>query len=625
MLFENMIIGGSYRIINEIGSGGMGTVYLAYHTRLDKYVVLKQIKNLNADISLLRNEVDMLKGLHHPYLPQFYDFVEHEGYIYTVIDYIDGYDFNYYIENGWQFTEGQLIKWLRQLCEVLAYLHSRTPQILHTDIKPGNIIVTTGGDICLIDFGISVYNTDVLKGLSENYSSPEQYGNFYYLQYGEGSYIPLDARTDIYSLGSTFYHIITGFRPDVQNYNQTSIRDYALPYSDALLCIIEKSMQRDRDKRFRDAAAMLKAIDNMKKQDVRYKKYLLLQIAASVSAAVMVVSGIFMITAGYNQELRSDFTGKYSKFIDYSDTGKDPGTAESLGMDLLNNDSYDAFLTNTQKAQIAHRIGESFYNDEDFYNAAHYFRQAAEFDANEIYSRDLIISLLRDGREEEAETELERISAVYPSSAVIVIADAQLKYERGEYMSAIETVDSNAVAFNGDSENLYSLYIIKGDSLRALGKYGEAANEYERARECKETVAAIRKQGDAYIKAAMKTGSKTDNRSAFECYETLRTKYSLNVDDAVNYAQSALALENISAYEECKRVLDDLSHLHDDFRLYVLLSELADATDDPRVEKYCEKAHLLYGELTDEEKQYVSRDSLFPLQNLYKQHCGADW
>ena len=72
-------------------------------------------------------------------------------------------------------------------------------------------------------------------------------------------------------------------------------------------------------------------------------------------------------------------------------------------------------------------------------------------------------------------------------------------------------------------------------------------------------------------------------------------------------------------------MLDDLSHLHDDFRLYVLLSELADATDDPRVEKYCEKAHLLYGELTDEEKQYVSRDSLFTLQNLYKQHCGADW
>ena len=194
MLFENMIIGGTYRIISEIGSGGMGVVFLAYHLRLQKNVVLKQIKNPYADISMLRNEVDMLKGLHHPYLPQVYDFVEHDGYIYTVIDYIDGCDFNYYIENGWQFTESQLIKWLRQLCEVLAYLHSRNPQILHSDIKPGNIIVTASGDICLIDFGISVYNTDVLKGLSENYSSPEQYGNFYYLQYGEGSYVPLDER-----------------------------------------------------------------------------------------------------------------------------------------------------------------------------------------------------------------------------------------------------------------------------------------------------------------------------------------------------------------------------------------------------------------------------------------------
>ena len=74
MLFENMIIGGTYRIISEIGSGGMGVVFLAYHLRLQKNVVLKQIKNPYADISMLRNEVDMLKGLHHPYLPQVYDY-----------------------------------------------------------------------------------------------------------------------------------------------------------------------------------------------------------------------------------------------------------------------------------------------------------------------------------------------------------------------------------------------------------------------------------------------------------------------------------------------------------------------------------------------------------------------
>ena len=273
MFYENMIINDTYQVVEEIGSGGMGVVYLAYHLHLLKYVVLKKIKNPYADISLLRNEVDILKALHHPYLPQVYDFIEFEGDLYTVIDYIDGYDLNYYINNNWQFTESQLIKWLKQLCEVLSYLHSRDPQILHTDIKPGNIIITTGGDICLIDFGISLYNTDVIKGLSEYYSSPEQYNNLYYLQYGEGTYVQLDERTDIYSLGATFYHIMTGVRPDVKNYEQPAISEYSLPYSEALVSIVEQSMQYDIERRFRDADAMLHAINNIRKQDSRYKKY----------------------------------------------------------------------------------------------------------------------------------------------------------------------------------------------------------------------------------------------------------------------------------------------------------------------------------------------------------------
>ena len=116
MLFENMIVDDVYQVIEEIGSGGMGVVYLAYHLRLEKYVVLKQIKNPSVSTAMLRNEVDILKSLHHPYLPQVYDFIEFECNIYTVIDYIDGYDLNCYIDNGWQFTESQLIKWLRQLC-----------------------------------------------------------------------------------------------------------------------------------------------------------------------------------------------------------------------------------------------------------------------------------------------------------------------------------------------------------------------------------------------------------------------------------------------------------------------------------------------------------------------------
>ena len=155
MLFGGDIVNDTYSIVEEIGSGGMGVVYLAYHLRLEKYVVMKKIKNRNLDSSFLRNEVDILKKLHHPYLPQVYDIIEYECDFYTVIDYIDGKDLEHFINDGYVFTESQLIKWLRQLCEVLDYLHCNNPPIIHTDIKPANIIVRDtdakiGSRLCFI-------------------------------------------------------------------------------------------------------------------------------------------------------------------------------------------------------------------------------------------------------------------------------------------------------------------------------------------------------------------------------------------------------------------------------------------------------------------------------------------
>ena len=194
MLNNGLIIDNIYQIISEIGSGGMGVIYLGYHLRLRKYIVLKKLKDSRKDIRQLRNEVDILKGLHHSYLPQVYDFINYNGSVYTVIDYIEGYDLKYYIDNNYQITEGQLIKWLRQLCEVLDYLHSHNPQVLHSDIKPANIIITTSGDyVKLIDFGLSDTES-ILTGKDPagtwRYAAPE-------ILAGERA----DESCDIYSLG----------------------------------------------------------------------------------------------------------------------------------------------------------------------------------------------------------------------------------------------------------------------------------------------------------------------------------------------------------------------------------------------------------------------------------------
>lgn len=624
MLYSNMIIDGTYQVIEEIGSGGMGIVYLAYHLRLQKYIVLKKIKNPYADISMLRNEVDILKGLHHPYLPQVYDFIEFEGDLYTVIDYIDGYDLNYYIDNGIVFSESQLIKWLRQLCEVLHYLHSHTPQILHTDIKPGNIIVTTNGDICLIDFGISLYNTDVIKGLSENYSSPEQYGNFQYLQYGTGEYCQLDERTDIYSLGASFYHIMTGVRPDVTNFEQPDISQYALEYTDAFVNIISKSMKSDLDRRYRNASEMLKAIDDIKKHDLRYKKYIAVQVISSLLAAMFIVSGVLMCVDGYNQEVVSDFQILYNQFISMADIGN-ASEAVSVGQNILNNSEYSRLIEDDVKAKILHKIGDVYYESEDFFNASYYYKLAIDYDAIDLFYRDYALALISDNQIDEAKNVVDKIKDMYPDSSAITLAEALLCYKNEEFIDAINTVNSKMSLLSGDSENLYTANIIKGDSYNSLKEYNEAVKSYEAALASKETVTVLRKTGNAYLKYAEKTSNTVCYKNALNYFKRIYENYYANLDDIVNLAQSVMLSGETSDYEECKSILLETAEKYEDCRLYIMLTTISDATDDPKTEEYCRKAHQLYKDLSDNDKVLISSDSIGEIKRLYKKYCGQDW
>ena len=170
----------AYHIEAELGVGGGGVVYKAWHARLQKYVVLKRIRD-ESRLQLTgrtRSETDILKDLKHPNLPQLYDFIDDPSGIYTVIEYIPGKSFAALLKEGKKFTQQQIIYWAEQLSSALAYLHSQNPPVLHSDIKPANIMLTPGGDICLIDFNISLVldgeNASAI-GLSHGYAPPEQY------------------------------------------------------------------------------------------------------------------------------------------------------------------------------------------------------------------------------------------------------------------------------------------------------------------------------------------------------------------------------------------------------------------------------------------------------------------
>ena len=175
------LIAGIYEIESKLGEGGGGIVYLGRHTRLNKKVVLKADKRaLKTKKETLRREVDLLKGLSHTYIPQVYDFVEENGTVYTVMDYIEGESLDKVLERDGKKEQKVVIKWALELLEALNYLHKQGDYgILHGDIKPANIMLKPSGDICLIDFNIALALGEegaVKVGFSRGYASPEHYG-----------------------------------------------------------------------------------------------------------------------------------------------------------------------------------------------------------------------------------------------------------------------------------------------------------------------------------------------------------------------------------------------------------------------------------------------------------------
>lgn len=253
---ERKIFSDTYEIVGYLQSGSGGVVYKAYHKRLKKDVILKKIKQKNVNMRINRQEVDILKNLNHSYLPQVLDFLNVDDEIYTVMSYIPGYSFKELLDKRTKFEKNDLINWGMQICSALDYLHHQEPAIIHGDIKPANIMLTPQGDICLIDFNISFFmDEDTVLGYTEGYTSPEQYiialdkESIHSLP----KYTIVDEKSDIYSVGATFYHLITGTKlSDRRKGNEYEKMEECV--GEAFASVIMKAITLERDKRYANAS-----------------------------------------------------------------------------------------------------------------------------------------------------------------------------------------------------------------------------------------------------------------------------------------------------------------------------------------------------------------------------------
>ncbi len=271
MLQIGSLVDGKYKILNEIGHGGMSVVYMAINEKANKTWAVKEVrKNGVLDYEAVRQglivETNMLKRLKHKNLPSIIDVIENEDAFLIVMDYIEGKSLaDILAEEGAQPQEF-VIEWAKQLCDTLEYLHTRTPAIIYRDLKPANIMVKPDGNITLIDFGTAreykeknIADTTCLGTVG--YAAPEQFG-------GMGQ---TDARTDIYCLGATLYHLITGNNPSDPPYEIRNIREINPALSSGLEKIITKCTQRNPDDRFQSCAELAYALENYEKADDEYK------------------------------------------------------------------------------------------------------------------------------------------------------------------------------------------------------------------------------------------------------------------------------------------------------------------------------------------------------------------
>jgi serine/threonine-protein kinase len=241
-----------YKIEKIIGQGGMGTVYLAHHVRLDSPMAVKELraeypteKERQAALRQFEAEARFLVRLNHPNLPKVTDaFIENDR-CYMVMEYIEGVTLDNLLREagGGPMDILQVVEWGLQIADVLAYLHSQTPAVIFRDLKPGNIMVQPDGNVRLIDFGIArrfqpgAAKDTALFG-SVGYSPPEQFG-----------LRQTDPRADIYSFGATLHHLLTGRDPLAQPFKFPPAITLNPAIPESLSRLIEACLAIDADKR----------------------------------------------------------------------------------------------------------------------------------------------------------------------------------------------------------------------------------------------------------------------------------------------------------------------------------------------------------------------------------------
>lgn len=461
MLNVGDTLGGIYEITEKIGSGGGGIIFKANHLRMKKTVAIKLIKDNVKNILENRAEVDLLKNLKNDYLPQVLDFVEDNNDVYTVMEFIEGENFKQLISAGKTYDKKSVQKYAVQLCEAVEYLHSQNPPIIHSDIKPANIMLTPNDRICLIDFNISSVSDGAgaySVGGSAGYAAPEQFKKIIevpvevdefreetrfideeddpteILDANDNSDVSvnsntspssvivknetkkvgkayIDTRTDIYGIGASLHYIITGRRPVD---GKTDFR--GIKVSKKMQRIISKAMAPDPNHRYKSVSEMKKDIENNGTLKINLKA----AIAASVAVVLIAAAAIIYPIVHIDMKTSATAISYGNEFIIEKTSTKTVCSAKV-------SNKYNATAVSAMKALY------DYYSSLNYYERAKYLRTS-----------NAAMEVIEETKLEHPDKD---IQAVTPTSSAIY--SAKLDPENGE---ACKYICEHFTNYTGEDE-----------------------------------------------------------------------------------------------------------------------------------------------------------------------------
>ena len=252
-----------YVKVENIGAGANGTVFKAFDKHLGRYVAVKKVEK-NEEWAWM--EAAVLKQLKHMSIPIIYDVLKENEGISIVMEYMEGRNLLSVLEKGEALEEKRVVEIGIRIGECLCYLHNLPEKIIYRDLKPANLILDEEDMVKLIDFDSAFVGTGKGSGAIQTgtfgYSAPEQFevkGN-------------VDERSDIYGFGTTLYHMLTGKNPSKPPYRIHKIREVNPLVSENIERIVEKCMEQEREKRYRNMEEVLEELRNYDKKPKRRKR-----------------------------------------------------------------------------------------------------------------------------------------------------------------------------------------------------------------------------------------------------------------------------------------------------------------------------------------------------------------